>query len=60
MIRTIEQYTPAEYYADKTLFKDADGIGEYFDRFIKRPLKNIFSGTKEMDLEYRVRDGEKG
>lgn len=59
MIRTIEQYTPAEYYADKTLFKDADGIGEYFDRFIKRPLKNIFNGTKEMDPEYCVRDGEK-
>lgn len=47
---------PAEYYQDKTLFKDYDGIGEYMDRFVRRPLKNFMTGEMEMDPEYNIGD----
>lgn len=57
MIRTIEQYTPAEYYKDKSLYKDADGFKEYINRFMMRPLRNIILGTKDMDEEFSVEDG---
>lgn len=54
MIRKIEQYTPAEYYKDQALFKDADKMGEYIERFMTRPLRNLMSGEKTMDPEFRV------
>ena len=54
LIRDIEQYTPAEYFKDKKLFRDADGLGEYFQRFVTRPLRNLMSGEKVMDPEFRV------
>lgn len=56
-IETIEQYTPAEYYKDKKLYSDYDGIGEYAERFILRPLKNLMHGTHDRDPEYCVTDG---
>lgn len=52
----IEQTTPAEYYKNQTLFKDFDGLGEYFKRMITRPIKNIIFGTDERDTEYYVKD----
>lgn len=52
----ISQYTPEEYYKDKTLYKDFDGIGEMFERFVLRPLKNIVVGSSERDVEYNVED----
>ena len=58
-VKTIEQYTPAEFYKDKKLYKDHDGIGEYFERFILRPLRNLQHGTSDRDYEYYVKeDGE--
>ena len=53
-IANIEQYTPAEYYKDRKMFKDADGIGAYFERIILRPLRNLLLGTNERDPEYDV------
>lgn len=55
-LATIAQYTPEEYYKDKKLYKDFEGIGEYFDRFVKRPLKNLMFGTNERDKEFYVKD----
>lgn len=55
-LATIAQYTPEEYYKDKELYKDFDGIGEYFDRFVRRPLKNLLTGTTERDKEFYVKD----
>lgn len=55
-IETIEKYTPAEYYKNKKLFKDFDGIGDYAERHILRPLKNLMFGTEERDAEYYVKD----
>lgn len=56
----IEQYSPAEYYADKNRHWDFFGIGEYFERFVTRPLKNLMLGTREMDSEYSVGDDDAG
>lgn len=55
---TIEKYTPAEYYKNKQLFKDHDNIGDYIDRFLLRPLRNLMHGTKDRDKEYYVKDEE--
>lgn len=56
-IAMIENYCPAEFYKDKKLFKDFDGLGKYFERFILRPLKNLLLGTKELDPEFILDDG---
>ena len=55
---TIEKYTPAEYYKNKSLYKDHDNIGEYIERFLLRPLRNLMRGTKDRDMEFFVRDEE--
>ena len=57
-LATISQYTPEEYYKDKTLYKDFDGIGDYFERFVKRPLRNLMMGANERDKEYYVHEDE--
>lgn len=57
-VRRIEEYTPAEYYKNKSLFKDFDNVGEYFQRFILRPLKNLVHGSTDRDSEYSVQDGD--
>ena len=55
-LRRIEQYTPAEFYKDQNLYKDFDGLGDYFDRFVLRPLRNLQHGTTDRDKEYYVKD----
>lgn len=57
-LETISRYTPEEYYQDQTLYKDFDGLGEYFQRFILRPLRNLMLSTGERDHEYKVPDGD--
>ncbi len=52
----ISQFTPEEYYKDKELYKDFDGIGDLFTRFVLRPLKNLLLKTNERDFEYNVED----
>lgn len=58
-LAVISQYTPEEYYKDKSLYKDFDNIGDYFRRFVLRPIKNLIFGGNERDEEYCVRDDEK-
>ena len=50
----IEHYSPSEFYADKTLFKDYEGMGEYLERFVTRPLENFIIDKHQMDEEYVV------
>lgn len=57
-VRRIEEYTPAEYYKNKELFRDFDNVGEYFRRFVLRPLRNLIHGTTDRDYEYCVKDGD--
>lgn len=55
-LATIAQYTPEEYYKDKKLYKDFDGLGDYFERFVKRPLKNLMTGSTDRDTEFYVKE----
>ena len=53
-IRDIEKYCPAEDYKDRKKFRDMDGLGEYVERFIYRPLKNWLTGSTDKDPEYTI------
>ena len=55
-LATISQYTPEEYYKDKGLYRDFDKLGDYFTRFVKRPLKNLMTGSTDRDDKYYVKD----
>ena len=57
-LELISKYTPEEYYKDKSLYKDFDNVGDYFERFVKRPLKNLICKTSERDKEYCVKEGD--
>jgi hypothetical protein len=60
-LKDIEKYTPADFFKDKSIYKDYDGLGEYFQRFIVRPFRNLITGSKEMDAEFSVgRNSETG
>lgn len=56
--QVVSQYTPEEYYMDKELYKDIDGIGEYYQRHAIRPLNNTINGTTERDSEYFVSESD--
>ncbi len=58
MIRDIEEYCPAEYYRDKKLYFDFDHLREYIERFMTRPLRNLLTGSKELDKEFSLSDSE--
>ena len=55
-VETIEKYTPAEFYKNKQLYKDYDDLGNYLERFLLRPLRNLMHGTKDRDFEFFVKD----
>lgn len=59
-IRDIERYRPAEYFKDKKLYSDYDGIKDYFDRFVLRPMKNLLTGSRDFDKEFSVEDEVEG
>lgn len=59
-IAMIEKYTPADYYKDKTKYKDFFGIGEYIERFMFRPLRNLLTGSKEKEKEFWINDDKGG
>lgn len=59
-IRDIERYKPAEYFKDKKLYSDYDGIKDYFDRFVLRPMKNLLTGSRDFDKEFSVEDESEG
>ena len=55
-LKDIEKYKPAEYFKDKKLYEDFDGIKGYFERFVLRPMKNILTGTRDFDKEFMIED----
>lgn len=59
-INDIERFTPAEFYKDKTKYKDFFGIGEYIERFMYRPLKNLMTGSKDKEKEFWIEDEKDG
>ena len=54
----ISDYTPEEFYKDKKLYKDYDGLGDYIDRHITRPMINLDTGSDIRDKEYFVPEVE--
>ena len=56
----ISEFTPEEFYKDKHLYEDFDYIGDYYDRFVKRPTYNLLSGSDIRDKEFFVLEGEDG
>lgn len=52
-IKDIEQNRPAEYFQDKNLYEDYDGIKEYFERFVLRPMRNLLTGSRDFDKEFQ-------
>ena len=58
-LKDIEQYRPAEYFENKKIYHDYDGIMDYFERFILRPMKNLILGSREFDKEFSIEnDGD--
>lgn len=56
MIERIQQYTPSEYYKNKKLYADYDKFGDYMQRFVFRPIKNLITGEAVRDPEFNVED----
>ena len=52
----VSQYTPEEFYKNKDRYKDFDGLGEYYERFAVRPLRNIELGSQDRDYEFYVHE----
>jgi len=50
-LNVIEEYEPAEYFEDKPLFDDFDGIKKYMSNWVLRPLKNLLKGTRDFNIE---------
>ena len=57
-LATISQFTPEEFYRDKKLFTDNDNIGDYYDRHICRPMRNLMFDQDVRDKEFFVPDGD--
>lgn len=57
-LATISQYTPEEFYKDKQLYEDWDELGDYYDRHICRPMKNLMFDEDIRDKEFYVPDGD--
>lgn len=54
-VRDIETYCPADYFRDKSIYQDEDKLGSYIERFLLRPMKNLFGSEKpKMDEEFNV------
>ena len=47
-----------EFYKGKQLYKDFDGLGEYFARHILRPLIHLEYNDNKRDPEYNVGDND--
>ena len=54
----VENFSPAEFFKDKDIFKDYNGIEDYCNRHIKRSTDNLINGTSIRDNEYTVEDGD--
>ena len=54
LLKDIENYKPCEYFEDKSIYEDFDGIGDYFNRFVLRPMRNLLTGSRDFDKEFMI------
>lgn len=59
-VEDIEKYTPADYYTDKEKYSDHDGILDYIMRYLYRPLKNLLTGSRDLDKEHNLQQSDSG
>ncbi len=57
-IYMMEHYEPAEYYADKDLYKDWLGIHKYWIKWVLRPVKNLITGSKDYEISEDSKYGD--
>jgi len=57
-IKIVENYAPAEFFKDKEIFRDANGMDDYFRRFILRSTQNLMNGTSDKDEEFSIKDDD--
>lgn len=57
-VAIVEKYSPAEFFKDKDIFKDFNGIDEYCNRHIRRSTENLINGTNIRDDEFNVENGD--
>jgi hypothetical protein len=50
-IKMIEENEPADFYKDKKLYKDFDGIDFYFRKYVTRPLKNFITQSRDFNVD---------
>jgi hypothetical protein len=50
-VKIIEENEPAEYYSNKGLYKDFDGLDFYFKKYVTRPLKNFVTQSRDFNVE---------
>jgi hypothetical protein len=50
-IKDIENLRPAEWHEKQDLFKDIDNIDDYAEKYIKRPLKNFVTGSRDFNVD---------
>lgn len=49
-IKEIEKEEPCEFFEKKPIYEDFDGTKSYFDKWILRPMKNIFGQSRDFDV----------
>jgi hypothetical protein len=50
-VKEIEEFRPAEYFEDKSIYKDVDNIEEYGRKYITEPLRSFVMGSNEFGTD---------
>lgn len=50
-VKEIEQKTPAEWFEEQDKFKDMDGLKQYGEDFIVRPIRNFIGVSRDFNVE---------
>ncbi len=50
-IKEIEEYEPAEFFRDKSIYTDFDNIGKYYEEHVLRPVLNTLTGSREFNMK---------
>ena len=56
-VKEVETMTPAEWHDNQEQYKDMDGLLTYLTNFVKRPILNFLSGTRNFELIDEKFDG---
>ena len=49
-VKMMEETDPADFYKDKELFKDFDNIGQYYQDYVTRPIKNFITKSRDFSV----------